>query len=98
MRFALIIFLILPCSSTIYAQIVIKNQNKIDELYPIATNPQKATDERLTAYRECCWFSAYQDYTLCLRISSEFYSLATDKKIYDMQISALHYKGHSLMM
>ncbi len=98
MKLLIILFLIWPCSSSVYAQITTKNQIRIDELYPIATNPKKAIDERLTAYRGCCWLSAYQDYILCLKISSEFYTLAVDKKVYDMQISALHYKGHSLMM
>jgi two-component sensor histidine kinase len=98
MKLLLLIFLTWSCSSSICTQITTKNQNRINELYPIAIDTQKTTGERLTAFRGCCWLSAYQDYYVSLKISSEFYSLALDKKVYDMQISALHYKGHSLMM
>ncbi len=75
-----------------------ENQHIIDSLYPIATNQNNSIETRFKAYNRCCWTSAYQDYNLCLKISSEYYELTLKHQDAERQIIALHFKGYTTMM
>ncbi|MFT6924273.1 MAG: two-component sensor histidine kinase [Crocinitomicaceae bacterium] len=81
-----------------FSQLSQVKQRAIDSLYPIASNPEVTVKVRLECYNKCCWASAYQDYDLCLKISTEYKKLATKDHNVERQIRALHFQGHSFMM
>lgn len=98
MKYLLCIFFIGLFHADAFSGLSPKNQKAIDSLYPIATNVENPIESRFGAYNRCCWLSAYQDYNLCLKISSEYYDLTVKHPNIERQITALHFKGHACMM
>ncbi|ASS49276.1 MAG: hypothetical protein A3D31_03875 [Candidatus Fluviicola riflensis] len=98
MKYILCIFFIGLFYAVAFSGLSPKNQKAIDSLYPIATNIENPVESRLGAYNRCCWLSAYQDYNLCLKISSEYYDLTVKYQNVERQITALHFKGYACMM
>jgi two-component sensor histidine kinase/Tfp pilus assembly protein PilF len=95
---SILLILFLGFSTLCFSQLSKVKQRVIDSLYPVASNHNNSVKERLEAYSQCCWASAYQDFELCLKISNEYEKLASVNKNYNRQIMALHFQGHSFMM
>lgn len=98
MKYILSILLIISFYKDAFAGLSPKNKKIVDSLYSIAINENNSIEDRFGAYNRCCWYSGYQDYNLCLKISSEYYNLTVKHSNIERQITALHFKGYVCMM
>ncbi|MEP5254461.1 MAG: tetratricopeptide repeat protein [Winogradskyella arenosi] len=81
-----------------FSQVPVKKQQLIDSAYQIASNHKLPVDDRLSAYRYCCWKTVYLDFNQGLKISGEYLDLAKTTAQHDKIAQAHHFLGHSYLM
>ncbi|MDC0007199.1 tetratricopeptide repeat protein [Winogradskyella sp.] len=81
-----------------HAQLSEQQKHELDSIYKIAIDSSKTLDTRLRAYHRSSRKSAYQDYELGLKITSEYLSFAKSNQNEIRIAQASHYKGYTEMM